>query len=1010
MVDSEESSLQQDWSGDRGKIIQIELEKLPNRKNLYRYGLVELVKAKEKEPGKYYVCLKKENAKKKVFNLIYRFRHDVFQYLEQSFVADQDDYIGDKFSLWEEEKKSDNEIRRNNEGEYECIVLKKKSQIEYFGWSRTSPLTLIKINYDDNDNPDNYYLLREKEIINFKYLEDCKAMEWNNRASVEEDIQELPTWLDKEDYDRKYQQFGMGIQRETYVERKDQYNVELEEILKNFYTDNKKWIFIQPESENKRDMNKKNILQTHSFLFEKAQIKKLRLIFDKDLIPIDESISGYRTPQWNPKYSEKLFTEKRIEMILSTIYSLASRLIGSSINQLNGKNWFVLCDERKRKKDNILVLMYSIILPRKYFPEAARLPTTTAFYHGSDPSFRPETKSLQKSIYLNERILNFSFEISNWVDQSDENRDTAMMISNTFPIIVEIIGNLFLKTNEIAQKNGEKEKLNLIFINERIDTLNYDIGANIVIETNDKITKFYNEEKNLLINFDTYSLPKNPNSHPYLQYPDIIGRKYDYGNFNDRNYIKSIKTFSGDINTFKQIKEILLNPSNPIEFFEQLIESKNEELADYCVDINSPRYYQDILQKKIDENIEKLDEEKGLVHLFNRIRLNSDNEYSRRMRRNILRRIFGKFSDNSALSQVLPPDYNLTTNQQFEWLMQRFEYEKNSDNFKAASEIRKQLEELEQTNKLIDVHKERIQNMKNLFIVADQNNFLFDTFDKNEIDMIINRSSSKEEDWKVGSMALSLLLNCKNSDNVDFELAKKGEEYLLKKIIDDKYNPTLSRRFTNRIEMNIIKNLTENPIGDGLMSESVLQEIHDNQSLYEDYYSENSFFMAAILKTIALTDLSNSNNNQLEQFTKKIIDTHCFIKYEPDYPNNRVAYWFIRAYFNIYPEKIELSIDNFWRIEKCSQLLFKMIKSGGFRNVKGLMTICELIDIYHRFGNNKWCEEIFNKNGNMAIDDLWKKYENTLNTQHTAPSTREWFKQNKPDEDDWLKPLNFNYR
>ena len=81
-----------------------------------------------------------------------------------------------------------------------------------------------------------------------------------------------------------------------------------------------------------------------------------------------------------------------------------------------------------------------------------------------------------------------------------------------------------------------------------------------------------------------------------------------------------------------------------------------------------------------------------------------------------------------------------------------------------------------------------------------------------------------------------------------------------------------------------------------------------------------------------------------------------------------------------------------------------------FNKVKGLMTICELIDIYHRFGNNKWCEEIFNKNGNMAIDDLWKKYENTLNTQHTAPSTREWFKQNKPDEDDWLKPLNFNYR
>ena len=33
-----------------------------------------------------------------------------------------------------------------------------------------------------------------------------------------------------------------------------------------------------------------------------------------------------------------------------------------------------------------------------------------------------------------------------------------------------------------------------------------------------------------------------------------------------------------------------------------------------------------------------------------------------------------------------------------------------------------------------------------------------------------------------------------------------------------------------------------------------------------------------------------------------------------------------------------------------------------------------------------------------------------INSERTAPETKEWVEQNWPDEEDWLRPLNYNYR
>jgi hypothetical protein len=169
--------------------------------------------------------------------------------------------------------------------------------------------------------------------------------------------------------------------------------------------------------------------------------------------------------------------------------------------------------------------------------------------------------------------------------------------------------------------------------------------------------------------------------------------------------------------------------------------------------------------------------------------------------------------------------------------------------------------------------------------------------------------------------------------------------------------------------------------------------------------------MAVVLKTIALTDFSKKGGDDLAKFARQVLDAHCFMNYSEHYPNNRVAYWFIRAYFNLNEHSTIVGegnqIDH--RIDKCSELLFKMKNNQKKKNAIGLMVICELLDLYYRFGfkDGKHLFEGFEHTDEKL---LWDEYNVILSDKNTASSTRKWFEVNKPDENDRLKPLNFNYR
>ena len=69
------------------------------------------------------------------------------------------------------------------------------------------------------------------------------------------------------------------------------------------------------------------------------------------------------------------------------------------------------------------------------------------------------------------------------------------------------------------------------------------------------------------------------------------------------------------------------------------------------------------------------------------------------------------------------------------------------------------------------------------------------------------------------------------------------------------------------------------------------------------------------------------------------------------------------------------------------------------RNVMGIMLVCELLELKNN-GDYQMLKDF----------DAMGFLDQVLENEETVDSTREWVNNNYPDDEDWLRPLRFNYR
>ena len=153
------------------------------------------------------------------------------------------------------------------------------------------------------------------------------------------------------------------------------------------------------------------------------------------------------------------------------------------------------------------------------------------------------------------------------------------------------------------------------------------------------------------------------------------------------------------------------------------------------------------------------------------------------------------------------------------------------------------------------------------------------------------------------------------------------------------------------------------------------------QELSEDLnklLKKNSYYMATFLKLYALSGQPLSALEHLVSSIPGLLNDH--------HPSQRIAYWTLR-----WIHLTNANLDNLKDV--CLNKLNSLTEVPLFRHdAPGVILACELLDLQSKG---------YKVDGKAFFDDV------KINSQTT---TQEWLEQHPPNEEDWLAPLNFNYR
>jgi hypothetical protein len=218
----------------------------------------------------------------------------------------------------------------------------------------------------------------------------------------------------------------------------------------------------------------------------------------------------------------------------------------------------------------------------------------------------------------------------------------------------------------------------------------------------------------------------------------------------------------------------------------------------------------------------------------------------------------------------------------------------------------------------------------------------------------------------LGAQAQSRALRAEGDD---IEKAENIEK-ILRHITTD--NDNLNRRYTLHSEL-----LMEQGDYDGArlnLEEKLPEKIEvDAKSLREGFY------LAALLKSCVL---SGANESAFAEHSKSVsasLNEH--------HPSQRIAYWCARW-------ASEISQTTSPIVEQCCNHLIGLMREPLFtHDAAGIILACELLDLQSR---------------GLIDVDAESFMEKVLS--NSAETTRAWVAAHPPNEDDWLAPLNFNYR
>lgn len=655
---------------------------------------------------------------------------------------------------------------------------------------------------------------------------------------------------------------------------------------------------------------------------------------------------------------KELISKESSEQIKSALYDISCRKAKSDLN--NKGRWLIIADERFLPESKTTAILYTVISPDVNLED---LKPTSAFFHSVNrKEFAKETIQISDLISSQPNIYNFSFEYPNTPYGTSSAKKTSEGIFTTFPIILEII-----------RKYNHKEGVSVQLICDQANPKRFADGDSVFEMLEYEATELYRNKR-----YGSFKkvgkwcpLKGKPNQHPFQGYPDIVGRaiKLEPMDKISIKYISSIKRYKVEFKLLKYLNKSI-GKSDHLEFFKYIIECPYPDFVEFCR-LNG------VLSKLIIEALENiLSDDNTQMQLFDIIRDNSEKSTSQ----HIIQAIFSHLQKLEEGIECISNNIQF----QFEWLMNRLDLAIKKDNIVEMEYYENMLKNLKQEEGYYKISKDRIDTMEILFLLKRQNCFDFFQISLASViklrENLVGQHPSRSGLNHLGTMNLSLALKGESNKEIeDFLLEYSDERGKL-------------RRYTNKLEIK-----SENSEG----KIEYLYNILHNSEIRCDLNS--AYFVAACLKCIALSDFNNSNS-KFREFAQDFV-TNCPLFLSKFHPNQRVAYWFIKAFFNIFPDGN--NEQNKIKVDVCAEFLLNIKeierKEEKWYNAKGVILACELIDLAHNHGNR--LEKYVGQEDNFI-----QYLEDVVNHERTSESTKKWVTNHYPNAEDWLRPLNYNYR
>lgn len=649
---------------------------------------------------------------------------------------------------------------------------------------------------------------------------------------------------------------------------------------------------------------------------------------------------------------------------IETIVDCRDKILEQSypkIIEKSKKRWTVIGDETgsflefkgENRSEKIKSTHYWMVVP----PEV-ELPPLSPFFHGTS-----DKKSLLRPLiwlYSNPNIVLFSFvyEEGKKVEGAGKIADDVhySMWLETIPLVLEYVSN-----------NVDKKAREIEIYSEQVGTLaagkslfeSKILSLKTALRSREGWARMKFVEKRILA--------KNPCEHPWMGYPDALAHVFDDQKM---EMIGLQEEFVGELRSriisspFRQsslnrvINQSLKGSGRPLFFLKSLSEISKEDIRDYVKvflggaiiearDSLSNREWQSLL-----EHFKNTAETIEGQHAANLIVANIDVD-------TIVDRFPKKMDKYIFLKSVLGSSNHVGTT-------------------KIANKCKVYIDDLLHNG--LELSKREHKKLKTLQAGANDNQFDwahiidFEDFDDFDEEDVIDWN--EEIQHYFGSQALSRALR---NESRDLDEAMEIENKL--RSIHQK-DWQYRRRYVYYSELLMMKSEFEE-------AKRVL-EIEFPKKIGEDdntSHLSDRYYLASLLKACALS----SSTELFQDYSKLILKS-----LDEKHPSQRIAYWYCRWVHQLlqseqqeFVDEMDLSV-----LESCTNHLLSLTNYDFFKKeAPGVILACELIDL--------------NKRGLIEGEHEFFLEEVLANSEVFA---NEWVAKYQPNEDDWLAPLNFNYR